>query len=147
MKENSLKIPFAKTFLTALFAGIIATCVCFIFEIWYRVATFYGPSDFVNVSSIIFIVNFLLLLAGIAYFAFKSWFSNGDLIYVAFSVLISIFCIWEISKIHEFADIKQNREFIQLLNGITIIIGVASLCIPYFYNNRKINNFFYEAKV
>ena len=147
MKTDSSKIPFGKTFLTALFSGIIATGACFIFEIWYRMVTFYGPSDFINVASIIFIVNLLLLLSGIAYFAFKSWFRKGDLMYAIFSMLITAFCIWEITKIHQFADLKVNRQFIQLLSGITIIIGVAALCVPYFYNNRKINNFFYEADV
>jgi hypothetical protein len=147
MKTDSSKIPFGKTFLTALFSGILATGVCFVFEIWYRMKTFYGPSDFINVASIIFIVNLLLLLAGVAYFACKTWFRKGDLIYLISSLLISFFCISEIAKIRLFKDLKLNHEFIQLLGGITIVIGLAALCIPYFYNNRKINNLFYEADV
>ena len=55
--------------------------VCFVFDIWYRMATLYGPSDFINVSSIIFIVNILLLVAGVAYYAFKSWSKKGDFIF------------------------------------------------------------------
>jgi hypothetical protein len=147
MKNDPLTISFGKVFLSALFSGIVATVVCFIFEIWYRMATFYGPSDFINVASIIFIVNFLLLLAGILYFACKSWFKKGDLMYVVLSLLITIFCIFEIRRIHRFADLTLNHEFIQLLGGITLIIGIASLCVPYYFNNRKINNFFYEADV
>jgi hypothetical protein len=42
---------------------------------------------------------------------------------------------------------KLNREFIQLLGGTIIIIGIAILCVPYFYNNKKIVDFFYEADV
>ncbi len=147
MNNNSFPVPFGKAFLTALFSGMLATFVCFVFEIWYRLATFYGPSDYINVSSIIFIVNLLLLVAGVAYYAFKTWFKKGDLIYIIFFLLVMVFCIWKIFGIHRFADLKLNREFIQLLGGIAIIIGIAALCIPYLYNNRKINGFFYEADV
>ena len=147
MKYNSVPIPFGNAFLTALFSGILATMVCFVFEIWYRLATFYGPSDFINVSSIIFIVNILLLVAGVIFYAFKTWFKKGDLMYSVFVLLLMAFCIWKTAGIHRFTDLKLNREFIQLLGGITIIVGIAALCIPYFYNNKKINSIFYEADV
>jgi hypothetical protein len=147
MKYNSVPIPFGNAFLTALFSGILATMVCFVFEIWYRLATFYGPSDFINVSSIIFIVNILLLVAGVIFYAFKTWFKKGDLMYSVFFLLLMAFCIWKTAGIHRFTDLKLNREFIQLLGGITIIVGIAALCIPYFYNNKKINSIFYEADV
>jgi hypothetical protein len=147
MKYNSVPIPIGNAFLTALFSGMLATIVCFVFEIWYRLATFYGPSDFINVSSIIFIVNILLLIAGVTFYAFRTWFKKGDLIYSVFFLLLMAFCIWKIAGIHRFTDLKLNREFIQLLGGITIIVGIAALCIPYFYNNKKINSIFYEADV
>jgi hypothetical protein len=146
MNNQINKIPFGKAFLTALFAGLIATMVCLGFNIWFRLATFYGPSDFINVSSIIFIVNILLLVAGVAYYAFKSWSGRGDLIYTLFFLLLFAFCIWKTMGIHRFADLKVNGEFIKLLTGITLIIGVAALCIPFVYNNKKIVDLFYEAE-
>ena len=147
MNNNSGPVPFGKAFLSALFSGILATMVCFVFEIWYRLATFYGPSDFINVSSIIFIVNILLLVAGVIFYAFKTWFKKGDLIYFVFFLLLMAYCLWKINGIHRFTDLKLNREFIQLLGGIAIIVGIAALCIPYFYNNKKTNSIFYEAEV
>jgi hypothetical protein len=147
MNSNSIQVPFGKSFLSALFLGILATMVCFVFEIWYRLATYYGPSDFINVSSIIFIVNILLLVAGVTFYAFKTLFKKGDLMYSVFFLLLIAFCIWKIDGIHRFTDLKLNREFIQLLMGIAIIIGIATLFIPYFYNNKKINSIFYEAGV
>ena len=144
---NNYPVPFAKAFLTALFSGLLATLVCFVFEIWYRMATLYGPSDFINVSSIIFIVNLILLIAGVVYYAFKNWSEKGDLLYILFFLLILIFCIWKITGIQRFSDLKMNREFIQLLGGIAIIVGIAILCVPFFYNNKKILDFFYEADV
>jgi hypothetical protein len=147
MNNNSIPVPFSKAFLSALFLGILATMVCFVFEIWYRLVTLYGPSDFINVSSIIFIVNILLLVAGVTFHAFKTWFKRGDLMYLVFFLLLFTFCIWKIDGIRRFTDLKLNREFIQLLGGISIIVGIAALCIPYFYSNKKINSLFYEAEV
>lgn len=141
------QIPFDKTFLTALIAGILATMVCLGYNIWFRESTFYGPSDFINVSSIIFIVNILLMMAGVVYFALKSWSKSGDLIYTLFFLLVIAFCIWKTMGIHRFADLKLNKEFIRLLGGTILIIGVAVLCIPYIYNHKKIVDLFYEAEV
>ena len=147
MKNYSNQIPFGKAFLTALFAGILATLVCFAYDIYFRMTTMYGPSDYINVSSIIFMVNLLLLVSGVAYYAFKSWSKKGDLIYSIFFLLFFGFCIWKIAGIHRFSDYQLNKEFIQLLGGTVIIIGIAVLSIPYFFNNKRIVNFYYEANV
>ena len=147
MNNQFNQIPFGKIFLTALFAGIIATMICLGYNIWFRETTYYGPSDFINVSSIIFIVNILLLLAGVAYYALKSWSKRGDLIYILFFLLVIAFCIWKTMGIHRFADLKLNGEFIKLLGGTILIIGIAMLCIPYIYNHKKIVDLFYEADV
>ena len=147
MNNQYNQIPFAKAFLTALFAGIIATMVCLGYNIWFREATYFGPSDFINVSSIIFIVNILLLLAGVVYYALKSWSKRGDLIYTLIFLLIIVFCIWKTMGIHRFADLKLNGEFIKLLGGTILIIGFGMLCIPYIFNHKKIVDLFYEADV
>jgi hypothetical protein len=145
MSHQINQVPFAKIFLTGLFAGILATMVCLGYDIWFREATLYGPSDFINVSSIIFIVNILLMVAGVLYFALKSWSKRGDLLYILFFLLVIAFCIWETMGIHRFADLKLNKEFVMLLSGTILIIGVAVLCIPYIYNHKKIVDMFYEA--
>jgi hypothetical protein len=147
MKNNLNQIPFGKAFLAALFAGILATLVCFVFDIFYRMDTLYGPTDYINVSSIIFIVNILLLVAGVAYYAIKSWSKRGDLIYSIFFLLVFGFCFWKIAGIQRFSDLQLNKEFIQLLGGTVIIIGVAILSIPYFFNNKRIVDFYYEANI
>lgn len=139
------QIPFGKIFLTALFAGIIATMLCLAYDIWFRMTTYYGPSEFINVSSIIFVVNTLFLIAGTLYYGLKSWFGRADLIYTLSILIIIIFCIWKTMGIHQFADLKVNSEFIKLLSGIILIVGIMMLSIPYIYNNKKIVDLFYEA--
>jgi hypothetical protein len=42
---------------------------------------------------------------------------------------------------------KINGEFIKLLTGTILIIGIAMLSIPYIYNHKKIVDLFYEAEV
>ena len=131
MNFDSNQLHFSKAFLTSLFAGLIATLVCLTYDIWYRLATFYGPTEFINVSSIIIIVNILLMTAGLVYYAFLSWSRKGDLIYTVFILIVFGFCIWETSRIHRFVDLKLNREFIELLLGTIIIVGISSLLIPF----------------
>ena len=147
MDKYSNNNPFGKVFLTALFLGILATLVCFAYDIYFRMTTFYGPSDFINVSSIIFIVNTILMIAGVAYYACKSWTVKSDLLYTIFFLLLLGFCIWKTAGIQRFADYSLNREFIQLLGGTIIIIGIAVICVPVFYNSKKIVNFFYDATI
>jgi hypothetical protein len=147
MQNEFNQVTFAKVFLTALFLGMLATFVCFGYDIYYRMATLYGPTEYINVSTIIFIVTTLLLVAGIAYYAIKTWFKKGDLIYTLFFLLVIAFCIWKTAGIHRFTDLKLNKEFIQLLGGTLLITGIAALCIPFFYNNKKIIDLIYEAEV
>ncbi len=147
MKKSSTTFSFSKIFLTSLFVGLIATMACLIYDIWYRMATFYGPSDFINVSTIIFIVNILLLIAGVVYWAFKNGSKNGDVFYLFFFMLVLGFCFWKIIGIHRFSENGLNREFIQLLGGTALIIGVATLSVPLFYNSKKMTSFFYEEGI
>ena len=132
---------FSKSILTGLFAGLVATMTCFIFEIIYRFATGYEPSEFINVSSIIFIVNLLMLAAGIIYFVFKKLFKRGDLLFILLSTLITGFCIWKAEVFHRFPNIRLSREFSDLLSGTVLIIGVCCISIPLIFNNKRMNEF------
>jgi hypothetical protein len=147
MNNISNQIPFGRAFLTALFAGILCTLVCFAYDIYFRMATYFGPTDYINVSSIIFIVNLLLMTAGVIYYFFRSWSRRGDLIYIIFFLALTGFCIWKVGGIDRFTDLKLNREFIRLLGGTVIIIGIGVLSVPFLFNNKKITDLFYEAEV
>jgi hypothetical protein len=144
---NKQRVPFSKVFLTGLFAGILATLVCYVFDIYFRLSTNYGPSDYINVSSITFIVNILLLIGGLVYYALRIWLKRPDTLFTILCLAVTAFSIWMTTRIHRFDDERMNREFIQLLGGTIIIIGIATLCIPWFYQNKKILDFFYEEDV
>ena len=131
---------FSKAMLAGLFSGVMATMACFIFDIAYRYGTGYAPSEFINVSSIIFIVNLLLLIAGIIYFVFIRSFRNGQLIFGALFALLTVFCIWKAEGFRRFADNKLSHEFSHLLSGTLLIIGIAIVLIPVIHNNKRLNN-------
>ncbi|WP_431210322.1 hypothetical protein ACQ86N_30410 [Puia sp. P3] len=59
--------PFGHAMLAGLFIGIIDTLICLAYNIGYRDATGYTPSALINVSSLIFAVNLLLLFIGMLY--------------------------------------------------------------------------------
>ncbi len=141
MYNDPYQTPFSKAILTGLFVGILATMVCFVFEITYRMVTGYGPSDFINVSSIIFIVNLILLTAGIIYYGIKSSFKKGNLIFSLLSIVTTGFCIWKSESFHRFTDYKLSMEFSHLLSGILLIVGLFALSIPVFFSNKKVGDF------
>ena len=141
MYNDTFQTPLSKSILAGLFAGILATMVCFVFEITYRMVTGYGPSDFINVSSIIFIVNLILLTAGIIYYGIKSAFKKGNLIFSLLSIATTGFCIWKSESFHRFTDYKLSLEFSHLLSGILLIVGLFALSIPVFFSNKKISDF------
>ncbi len=72
---------FTNAMLTGLFIGIIDTLIC-LRPIISSNGNFtgYAPSALVNVSSLIFAVNLLLLLTGMIYFLFRKFFGSKDYI-------------------------------------------------------------------
>jgi hypothetical protein len=141
MYDDPNQSKFSKAILTGLFSGILATLVCFIFEISFRVVTRYEPSQYINVSSIIFIVNLILLTAGIIFYGLTTSFKKGSMIFVMLSFVVTALCIWKSESFHRFTDYKLSREFSNLLSGILLIVGIFAMMIPLFFNNKKINNF------
>jgi hypothetical protein len=87
------------------------------------------------------------MVAGLIYFAFKYWFKRGDLFFVCFFILLTLFCIWQTTRIHRFSDQRLNDEFILLLSITLGIIGVFSLSIPLLINNKNILDLYYEEDI
>jgi hypothetical protein len=144
MNNKYGRLLFSKAFLTSLFVGILATLVCFAYDIYFRTVTFYGPTEYINVSSIIFLVNIILMISGTVYYASTIWFKKGDLIYTVFFLVLIGFCLWKTGTIHRFNDYQLNKNFIQLLGGTIVIIGIAILSVPYIFKHKKIVDFYYD---
>lgn len=127
---------FVNTMMTGLFLGIIDTVICLAYNIGYRDFTGYLPSALVNVSSLIFAVNLLLLLTGMVYFLFRRMFGGRDYIYVVMSILFTVFLAWKTETGHRFANATVNAESKGLLLGIVLILGVSAILLPFFYRSK-----------
>lgn len=122
--------------MTGLFVGIIDTIICLTYNIAYRDISGYEPSALINVSSLIFAVNLLLLMIGLLYFVFARFLGKGDAIFTIFMVLLTIFLFRQIEVGHRFTDYALNVGFRGLIGGILIILGVSAAAIPFLSRSR-----------
>src|SRR5215813_13519891 len=102
---------FFKAMMTGLFVGLIDTLICLVYNIAYRDATGYIPSSLINVSSIIFAVNLLLLVIGIVYYFFLSAFRRGDVIFEVVAIAVTVWLICKTTGLTRFEDAKLDSGF------------------------------------
>jgi hypothetical protein len=134
--QNDQENMFTNAMMSGLFIGIIDTLICLAYNIGYRNFTGYAPSTLVNVSSLIFGVNILLLLTGMVYFVFSKLFGRRDYIYVVMTFLLTAFLAWKTEIGHRFTDATVNAESKGLLLGILFIMGASAIALPFLYRSR-----------
>lgn len=134
--EQTLQFSFSKAVLTSVFAGFVATVVSLVFNIWYRGTSGFQPSSIINVSSLIFSINTLFVVIGVAYYGFLKTFPKGDIFYFIVFALLIAFCIWKTAGVDRTSDAQENVEFRTLLDGVIIICGVGIFAIPLLFHNK-----------
>jgi len=135
---NSQQHPsFFNAMMTGLFVGIIDTLICLSYSIGYRNYTGYLPSAIINVSSLIFAVNLILLLLGIAYYGFLRASGIGTGLYLAVILVLTAFLTWKTAELIRFNDARLDNGFRGLLIGIILILGVSAACLPFLYRSKK----------
>lgn len=133
--------PFTKALLTGLFVGMIATLLCFGYDIAFRETITFNPSILINVSSMIFVINLLFLVIGIIYYAFLNL-KHGELFYVIISLGLTVLLAFMALGTHRSNNIMINTRFHQLLVPIVVIIGVcASIGIPVLWHSKKFEEY------
>src|SRR5579863_360404 len=128
---------FFRAMMTGLFVGIIDTLICLAYNIGYRNYTGYLPSSLINVSSLIFAVNLLLLIIGIIYFFFLRTFKMGDVLFEVAAIAITVWLIYKTAGLQRFDDPKLDSGFRGLLGGIVVILGASTACIPFLFRSRR----------
>jgi hypothetical protein len=132
------KSKFYRAMMTGFFVGFMATFVCLAYNIIYRDSTGFPLSAFINVSSIIFLVNILFPVIGIIYYGFISSVKKADIFFMILFIVLTGFFVWRTELIRRTSDHLLNGEFRNLLLGIVIILGIsASIFIPLLYHNKK----------
>lgn len=128
---------FFKAMMTGLFVGIIDTLICLIYNLAYRSETGYLPSSLINVSSLIFMVNLLLLIIGIVFFFFLRVSKRGDILFAVVAIALTAWLIWKTAGLTRFGDPKLDSGFRGLLGGIILILGASTVCIPFLFRSRR----------
>ena len=129
---------FYRTFMTAVFVGIITTLLAMAYDLLF-VRTFNFPlSAIINVSSLIFGINLAFLVVGLLYYVFQVSFKKGDLYYIITLVLTTALLAWRAELANRSADEVVNHQFRNLLAGIVIIMGVmAGFVLPFLYHTKR----------
>lgn len=129
-KEENLNNPFAKAFMAGLFTGLIATVASLVYNLFYRGVTHFDLSAIINVSTIIFVLPFILMLAGLIYYPLSKY-KAGAVIYSIVLTLLIIVAVLLDFNFQRSADPVLTGQFRQLLLGIIAICGLSSFFIPY----------------
>lgn len=129
--------PLSKAILTSVFVGFFATIICLVYNIIFRQSTGYQPADFINVSSLIFIVNLIFLVVGLLYFLFLRSFKKGDVVFEVLFGIIIIFCAWRADHANMMNNPTLTSEFRTLLIGTIIIMGIGIELVPLLFHNKK----------
>ena len=138
METESMQTPFTRAFMTALFAGIITSVICLIYNGIYRDETGLAPTDIINLGSIIFGVNIIFLLVGILFYIMRLWKGTGEIIYIAALALLTVFLSWKAEGVVRSSNHDVTIAFRGLLLGIILIMGIsASIAVPVLFHNKK----------
>lgn len=121
-----------KPLMAGVFAGIIASFLNLVFDIYYRQATEFQLSQIINVASIIFGTMLILTFFGVVLAVMELFIKRVTIPYMIVSILLTLVCIRFALHVHRAADPVLTGEFRGLLTGIFIIIGLfASFLVPY----------------
>src|SRR5678809_1188699 len=105
------KSKFYRAMMTGFFVGFMATFVCLAYNIIYRDSTGFPLSAFINVSSIIFLVNILFPVIGIIYYGFISSVKKADIFFMILFIVLTGFFVWRTELIRRTSDHLLNSEF------------------------------------
>ncbi|RYZ24544.1 MAG: hypothetical protein EOO16_00120 [Chitinophagaceae bacterium] len=85
MKETFPTQPGYRGLMTGLFAGLVATLACLLFNLIYRKETGFLPTEIINIVTLSFAVNLLFPVVGMLYSGLRSFAQQEASFYDPFS--------------------------------------------------------------
>lgn len=129
---------FSSALLTGVFAGLVATLLCMAYYLGYKGSTGFPFSSFINVSSLIFVINIIFVIIGLIYSFFLQFSRKGEIQFILLFILVTVLLVFTANTTHRSDNPVWNHEFHELLSGLIIIMGVSAfVVIPLLYHNRK----------
>lgn len=130
----------SKDLLTGVFAGIVATLVNLTYDFFYRDFVKFYPSDFINVSSIIFATMLIFTIAGIIYF-FLNKVKYGNIMYIVIFFVLTAICFYGSLHVIRSSNPMETQEFRGLLLGTVAVTGLlVTFFIPYLTKHDTLYN-------
>lgn len=131
----------SKTLLTGVFAGIVATLINLAYDFFFRYFEKLYPSEFINVSSIIFATMLLFTIAGIIYFLLDKFVRHGNVVYIILFCVLTAVSFYAGMHVQRSSDPLVSQEFRGLLLGTVVVSGLlASFFIPYLSKHDTLYN-------
>jgi len=136
--EAEFKAPLlSRSVFAGLFTGIIVSLVNTIYDFIFRGITKFSPSEFINISSLIFGSLLISVLASLLFLALSKYVNKGKMIFTIVILLITIVCGILVISAHGTGLTLAGRG--GLLLGMIIITGVlTAFLIPYFSAHSNI---------
>jgi len=128
-----------KCVLGATFAGLLAVAADETFNLLYRMFSGYFPSDFFNVSTLIFGTMILFLVAGILYFFLMKLVPGiANIVYTVAILAFTIFLFISALQLQRFTQPEMAAQFRFLTAGMVLIVGVmTAFLVPYFSRHYR----------
>jgi hypothetical protein len=128
-----------KPLMAGLLTGYLATLINIIYDVTFKDYTEFPLTILINVSTIVFVTLFLLLLAGLVFSLFENLLPKGHMIYRLVFGALTLFLAFDAFRIHRADDPVLNNEFHYLLFGIVIVTGLsATFMVPFLVRHEKL---------
>lgn len=122
----------SRSIMAGLFAGLGCVFTILMYNFVYRDITGFSASGVINISSIAFSTLIVFIIAGFVFDAFHHYFKKGTMLYIIFSLIVTIISIFISLKIH-------GKGYEGMILGIAIIAGIfGSLILPKLYSSNSI---------
>jgi hypothetical protein len=131
--------PLTKCILAALLTGILASLADELYNVIYRAATGFSPSEIINVSSLVFATLAVFMVFGILYFLLRRFGRHADIIYIIITLALTALGFFIGTGLQRSPDAHVTALFRWLFIGVELIIGLsAAFLVPYFVKHYRI---------
>lgn len=138
MEQASTQTHFSRSVLAGLFAGIIATLLNLIFNVFYREYTLFPLNDIINVSSLIFATCLVLTIAGVIYHYMDQYIKGGTILFIVVFLILTLLLVRFDFHVQRSDNPVWNAEFSKLFLGVILISGLSTvLLIPYMVKKEN----------